>query len=437
MPYVHLTTTCFANSLGGDGLDRTYFELMLDRLRAPLKDLQAIQQDGKAALFGLPAQRDDLAALAPVAEAFRANFDDVIVLATGGSSLGGRALVALAGPGYGAAAPTPRLHFLDNVDPHNFDALLGGLNLDRTGFLVISKSGRTAETLAQFLVSLDAVKVAAGEFAVAEHFTIITEPADNPLRRLADANDIQVLDHEPEIGGRYAALSVVGLLPAMIAGVDVVRVREGASEVLEALSRSEGPDASEPAIGAAISVGLARERDVGVTVMMPYADRLADFALWFRQLWAESLGKGGNGTTPVQALGTVDQHSQLQLYLDGPCDKMFTLIFVAGDGVGRRILPEGADDGELSYLAGHTLGDLMEAEQQATAKSLVKSNRPTRIFRLKALDERALGGLMMHFMLETILAAALLGVDPFDQPAVENGKALAREIGRASCRERV
>ncbi len=427
MPYVHLTTTCFANSLGADGLDRGYFELMLDRLRAPFKDLQAIQKGGKSALFGLPARRDDVAALAPVAEAFRAGFDDVVVLATGGSSLGGRTLAALAGPAYGARAPAPRLHFVDNVDPHSFDALLGGLDLERTGFLAISKSGGTAETLAQFLVCLEAVKAAPNAGAASRHFTIITEPADNPLRRLADADDISVLDHDPEIGGRFAALSLVGLLPAMIAGVDAVRVREGAGEVLDALARAEGPEVSEPAIGAAIAVGLARERHIGATVMMPYADRLSCFALWFRQLWAESLGKGGNGTTPIQALGTVDQHSQLQLYLDGPRDKMFTLIFVAGAGKGRRITPGAAAGGDLSYLAGHTMGDLMEAEQQATAKSLIGSNRPTRIFRLKTLDERTLGGLMMHFMLETILAAALLGVDPFDQPAVEEGKVLARD----------
>ena len=161
--------------------------------------------------------------------------------------------------------------------------------------------------------------------------------------------------------------------------------------------------------------------------MMPYADRLAPFALWFRQLWAESLGKDGAGTTPIRAIGATDQHSQLQLYLDGPADKVFTLITPALWGSGPRI------DGTLAAaaaaapeLVGRTVGDLVAAQQRATAETLAAAGRPTRVIRVERVDERTLGALFMHFMLETILAAGLMGVEPFDQPAVEAGKQLAR-----------
>jgi glucose-6-phosphate isomerase len=169
---------------------------------------------------------------------------------------------------------------------------------------------------------------------------------------------------------------------------------------------------------------------VAITVLMPYVDRLAHFGQWYRQLWAESLGKGGNGTTPVRAMGPVDQHSQLQLYLDGPRDKMFTLIQLKVAGQGPRVDPTLAEDPALYYLADRTMGDLVEAEQRATAETLARNGRPVRIFRLERLDESVLGALMMHFMIETVIASNLVGVDPFNQPAVEEGKVLTRDYLR-------
>jgi glucose-6-phosphate isomerase len=159
---------------------------------------------------------------------------------------------------------------------------------------------------------------------------------------------------------------------------------------------------------------------------MPYADQLALFSLWYRQLWAESLGKSGKGTTPIRALGAVDQHSQLQLYLDGPADKLFTIVMLDQAGKGRRVPADLAADPELAYLAGRSMGDLLDAEQQATADSLMQRGRPTRIIRLERLDEQRLGALLMHFILETLIAADLFDVQAFGQPAVEQGKVLAR-----------
>jgi glucose-6-phosphate isomerase len=160
--------------------------------------------------------------------------------------------------------------------------------------------------------------------------------------------------------------------------------------------------------------------------MLTYVDRLACFGLWYCQLWAESLGKQGKGTTPIRALGTVDQHSQLQLYLAGPADKLITVVMGAPAGGGPRY-PRELGDPALAWLGGRTMGDLLDVSQRATAETLIRNGRPTRIIRVPKLDERALGALLMHFMLETIIAGHLLGVDPFDQPAVEEGKRLARE----------
>ncbi len=264
------------------------------------------------------------------------------------------------------------------------------------------------------------------EIDAADRVTALAEPGDNTLRRLAAAHGFPVLDCDPGIGGRYSALSATGLLPATIAGLDATAFREGAAAALDPVLAGAEPRSVPPAEGAALAVSLLRRSGIAQTVLMPYADRLADFARWFRQLWAESLGKDGAGTTPIDALGTIDQHSQLQLWLDGPADKLFTLIVLDRAGTGVRIGAALAADPALAYIRDRTIGDLMAAEQRATAEVLARNGRPVRVLRLSTLDERAMGALMMHFMLETMIAAHLFGVDPFDQPAVEEGKALTR-----------
>ncbi len=424
MPYTHSIENCLADAIGPAGLDAATLDAAVSQTAPALERLRAWRRDGNLPLLALPGASEDLAALAPLAARYREEFDDVIVLGAGGSSLGGRSLYALCDAGWGPPPGTPRLHFMDNVDPHGFDALFARLDPVRTGVLAISKSGATAETLIQTLCCL--VWLQAGGATTAGRLTAIAAPADNPLRRLAARHGVQILDHDPGLGGRYAVLSLVGLLPALIAGLDAGAVRAGAAEVLDAALAADRPRDSAPALGAALSVALARTRGVSATVLMPYADRLAPFALWFRQLWAESLGKDGQGTTPINASGAVDQHSQLQLYLDGPADKMFTFIMGPGGGAALNA-GLGDDDPELAYLAGRSMGDLLQASQRGTADALAAAGRPVRVIAVKAVNERVLGALMMHFMLETIIAAALFGVDPFDQPAVEGGKRRVRQ----------
>jgi glucose-6-phosphate isomerase len=427
MFYSHVIDDALESKVGKQGLPSAALDRELANAGKALDRFRQWKADGTLPLLSLPGARDDLALLKPHAELF-AKFEHVIVLGTGGSSLGGQTLVALKDQGFGPQNGRPKLWFMDNVDPSTFTELAARLPLARTGLIVISKSGTTAETLTQFLTLLPEFEAKVGRDKLAEHIIAITEPSDNALGRLAARIGCPILDHDPRVGGRFSVLSLVGLLPAMIAGLDVGAVREGAASVLDPVL--EASDASDlpPAVGAALSVGLARERGIGTTVLMPYCDRLGYFGFWYRQLWAESLGKGGNGTTPVRAMGTVDQHSQLQLYLGGPADKMFTVLILDTAGKGAPIPPAAlGGDKSLAYLENRSLGDLLLAEADATAATLVKNGRPTRIMRISTLDERVMGALMMHYMLETMFAAQLLGVDAFDQPAVEEGKILTRQ----------
>ena len=423
-------SACFADAIGERGVNRAEFVAVLAETAPVLAAIRQAYEDASLPMLRLPAERGDLPELVRIAGRYRAEFDRVVVLGTGGSSLGARTLCGLADRGFGPLAGAPRIDFAENVDPDGLDALFSTLELSRTGWLAVSKSGETAETLAQLLVAIAAL-AECGLDADAR-VTAIAEPGDNTLRRLARAHGFPVLDCDPGIGGRYSALSVTGLLPAMVAGLDAAAIREGAAAVLDPVLAGAPPGSVPAAEGAALAVALLRGRGIAQTVLMPYADRLSPFALWFRQLWAESLGKGGTGTTPIDARGTVDQHSQLQLWLAGPPDKLFTLILPDAAGTGARIPATLAADPALSYIRDRTIGDLMDAEQRATAEVLAEGGRPVRVIRLGTLDERAMGALMMHFILETVIAANLLGVDAFDQPAVEEGKALARSYLAAS-----
>ena len=427
MAYRQFIETCLAEHIGEGGLSREVFVATLTKCGQALDRLRRRHAAGEIGFLRLAEASDDLPAAATVATRYRDSFERVVVLGTGGSSLGGQTLAALADHRFGPADGAPRIDFLDNVDPATFAALTAAWNPKKTGILAISKSGGTAETLTQLATLLPPLAAAVGDDALAGHVCLITEPRDSPLRRLGERHGLPVLDHPSDVGGRFSALSIVGLLPAMIAGLDAAAVRAGAAAVLrDALAAGEDAADCAAAVGAAINLGLGEQQGTGTTVVMPYVDRLDRFGAWFRQLWAESLGKGGAGTTPVRALGTVDQHSQLQLYLDGPRDKMFTLIGLAAPADGTAM--SGLDgDAALGYLAGRTMGEVLAAEQRATADVLARNGRPVRRLEIDAVDEATLGALMMHFMLETVIAADLLGVDPYDQPAVEQGKALTRQ----------
>jgi glucose-6-phosphate isomerase len=434
MTYDQLTECCLAETIGEGGLSAASLAQLSAAAGPVVARLAAADADGSLAFLAAPRRSDDLAACGEVSRSFRDHCSEVLVLGTGGSSLGGRSLAALADRGFGPAAGGPRLRFLDTVDPDTVAVLLDRLDFAATGVLAISKSGGTAETLAQLLVLLPRLERALGREGLAQRLAVITEPGGGALGALAEAYGCTRLAHDPDLGGRFSVFSAVGALPAMIAGLDPAAFRAGGRAVLEASLDAAAPADSPPAVGAAIAVGLAQERRLAQNVLMTYVDRLAPFGLWHRQLWAESLGKDGLGLTPIDARGAADQHSQLQLYLAGPADKLFTLVRLETAGLGPRIEPERAVGAGVGYLGGRSLGDLLGAMARATADTLARTGRPVRQFVLRELGEYQLGALMMHFMLETVIAADLLGVNPFDQPAVEEGKRLARDYLRTAAR---
>src|SRR3954447_21564394 len=406
------------------------FAEVLTRTGEALAWLRARHADGTLPLLRVPEKRDDIATILGYATLLRDGTSDVVFLGTGGSSLGGQTAAQLAGhavPGVGALRDPPRIHFMDNLDPDSYAALLERLPLKTSRFVAVSKSGGTSETLMQTIAALDAVKAA--RLDPHDHFLGITEPAKpgkaNGLRDMLGAHQVRMMDHDPGVGGRFSVLTNVGLLPAAVCGLDIGAIRAGAADALAPVLGSKPPADVPSAVGAALSVALAAKHTIAV--MMAYADRLQIFTKWYVQLWAESLGKDGKGTTPIGALGPVDQHSQLQLFIAGPRDKLFTVITTDVAGKGPRIEAEFAKACGEPDFAGKTIGDLVAAQGRATAETLAKNGCPVRTIHLERVDEQHLGELLMHFILETIIAAHLLGVDPFDQPAVEEGKVLAKK----------
>lgn len=412
------------------GIARPAFEKNLQRLEPMLADLRQAYEKNSLPLLRLPERTADLRAIEALAAKLR-DSADVVFLGTGGSSLGGQTLAQLGGynvPGVGDLRRMPKLHFLDNLDPLSLEELLSELPLETARFVAISKSGGTGETLVQTIAVISALRKA--KLDVAKHLFGISEPAKsggrNGLRALLENFSCEMLDHETEIGGRFIALTNAGLLPALLADVDIRALRTGAREILAPILRGAAAIDVAPAAGAALSV-TAGEAGLPISVLLAYGDRFERLTRWWMQLWGESLGKDGKASTPLAALGPVDQHSQLQLWLAGPKDKLFTVLSSPAARQGPKL------DAELAALAGEpvfggrTVGDLVAAQSRATADTLAKHACPLRTIEVKQLDAFALGALMMHFMLETILAASLLGVNPYDQPAVEEGKILAKK----------
>jgi glucose-6-phosphate isomerase len=392
------------------------------------KELAGLLADARAAWLHPLTIADETLDLMPaqaLAERLKREASHVVILGIGGSSLGAQALSQIKDyytPASFLPVDGPRLHFLDNPDAETMSRLLRSFSAGRTHYIMISKSGGTAETMMQGLAVLSHLEHHGQKQNIAQLMTVVSEPRDNPLTRLARAHEIPVLDHPTDIGGRFSVLSVVGLLPAMVMGVDAKAIRAGAAQVWH--GAAEGTwDA--PVRGAAFSAAAA-EAGLNVQVVMPYADRLDRFAAWYRQLWAESLGKNGKGTLPVRALGPVDQHSQLQFYLGGTPLAAYTVLTVDQSGQGPHVPAKAVSDSALGYLKDRHLGDLVMAEARATYETFEAHGRPCRRISVEKLDEQALGALFAHFMIETILTARLIGVDAFDQPAVEEGKVLAR-----------
>ena len=362
----------------------------------------------------------------------REQFDDVVILGIGGSALGPIALrTALRAHNWNALSrderkSQPRLQVLDNVDPVTIAALLGRLELGRTLFVVTSKSGGTAETMSQFLIVHDRLKAAG--LPVERHVVFITDPKEGALRPLSAKLGVAALEIPANVGGRFSVLTPVGMLPAALIGIDITQIAAGAADM--ASRCSEASLESNPALVYATAQWLSDSKHgKHIHVFMPYSDPLRDFAAWFVQLWAESLGKqksgSGVGPTPIAALGATDQHSQVQLFMEGPADKTLTFVAVRERDTDMAIPAAFNDVKELGYLAGHTLGELIDVEQRATAGALAKRGRPNMTISLDRVDAWHLGSLIMFLEIATAYAGSLYGIDAFNQPGVELGKQFA------------
>jgi len=330
----------------------------------------------------------------------------LVVIGTGGASLGGQAFCAL-------ADDPARVRFLENCDPVTLDAFLK-FPTETSSWCIISKSGETVETLATAVALIGHY----GSDALRARVRVITAAPQSTLGRLAKQQGWGVLPHAENLGGRYSVFSIVGMLPAAYAGLPIEKMLRKAEQCLQHLLQQNDASLLQHSVWLA-----ANTPEKPMHVLMAYADRLRPATQWYKQLWAESLGKDGKGSTAVTAIGAIDQHSQLQLYLDGPRDKLVTLWLPEVRGVGNA-LPLVPLPG-LEFLKGHRIGDVMQATAEATAVSMASQGVPLRVLRGKLTPE-TLAGWMARQMLETLLVAQLLGVDPYSQPAVETGKVRAR-----------
>jgi glucose-6-phosphate isomerase len=386
---------------------------------------------GELGFLDLPGDAALHAQSTDFARATRGKFDDIVVLGIGGSALGPIALrTALRKPywnmlGAGDRDMKPRMHVLDNLDPVTISALLQQVKLERTLFVVTSKSGGTAETMAQYLVVRETIEK--HKLAVKDHIVFVTDPRKGALRPVATAEKIPALDIPANVGGRFSVLCPVGILPAALIGIDTAGLLAGAGEMAAKCTSAklrENPAAVFGTLQYLADVKAGKR----INVMMPYSDALRDCAAWFVQLWAESLGKirpsdkVSVGPTPLASLGATDQHSQVQLFMEGTADKTITLISVPRKKGDVQIPKLHQDIPELAYLGGHALGEVLDVERRATAGALARRGRPNMTIELDTVDAWHVGALFMLLECATIFAGAMYGVNPLDQPGVELGK---------------
>lgn len=384
------------------------------------------------------------------AKRFRAmGIENLVVLGIGGSALGLSALNTALNPPYynlldaRARNGAPRLFVMDNIDPCTFAQMMRLCPPEKTLYNAISKSGETAETMLQLLIVMEALERAVGKAGVKDHLVITTSPdrseaPDAPpslLLPVAEEYATTTFDIPVNVGGRFSVFSPVGLFPAAVLGLDIDGMIAGCAAMDARCSR---PDLQEnPAyLSAAVQYLLDTRKDKTMSVMMPYADGLRDVADWYRQLWAESLGKQKDldgrdvfvGQTPIKALGATDQHSQVQLYREGPNNKVFNILEVSDFGETLPVPQSLACVPELAYLRGASMNKLMTAELEGTIEALTQSKRPVIRITLPRLNANTVAQLLYMLEVETAMAGRLYHVNAYDQPGVEEGKRIARRL---------
>ncbi|HLE94254.1 MAG TPA: hypothetical protein VI543_06680 [Sulfuricaulis sp.] len=430
------TANLYRTQVGAEGIANEDLATLKTELERVHQSLTVKSSSGLDAEFACLNLHDHMSASLPdivsMAEAIR-RFEEVAVIGIGGSSLGAKAVhQALAA--IGATTSSPALHFLENVNPYPLRKLMQR-SAEKVAVICISKSGGTVETAVQYLILRNWLEQNLGKSRARRHQWLITDPERGWLREIALREEIPSLPVPPRVGGRYSVLSAVGLLPLAVAGVDIQALLAGAAADA-GRCLADDPKKNPALEVAALFYLLDIKKNKRVSIMMPYADPLQLFVDWYRQLWAESLGKrmetrSGKppaGTLPVRAMGAVDQHSQLQMYLESRLDKIFT--FLAFDAWEQDLpIPLSDDDRKFfPYLEGKKMRDVIEAELQATREVVTGAGHPNMTLRLPSLTAHVLGQLIDLYQRVTVYAGLLYGINPLDQPAVERGKKLAIKL---------
>ena len=425
-------TNMRSTRVGEHGSKKEDLAKLQPKLEKATKEIERLRMTNEQGFFQAPFDEEVVRGLEKLGKKAKSEFDHLLVIGTGGSSLGGMTLIQSLADFDALSSGKKKgltVSFLSNPDPEILAPWLDKrFDWTHTAINVISKSGSTMEVIALFLTIKKALIQSVGKEVHHKHIFVTTETQENPLSRLALENNYTLIEHKANIGGRFSVLSAVGLFPAIFAGIDVKGLLKGAQEV-EETHRKKG--AQHPVALFAAHHYLAYKNKKTIHVLMPYAQRLSNFGKWYLQLWAESLGKHSRqssvGPTPVAVLGTVDQHSQIQLYNDGPNNKVVTFLEVESFRKKARVPNEAKQHEDLAYLAGVSFSDMMHSSYFGTAKALTKHQRPNGTIYIKNISPESLGALFQFYELATVYLGLLFNINPFDQPGVEEGKIQIRK----------
>lgn len=434
-PIVLNVNNMMADTLGFQyGIARSAVEEYAPFAAAANQAVQAARGTGWLGWTELPYNQEEIVAnIERTARRVRENFDTFVVLGIGGSALGPIAVQQALNHLHYNELPAekrggPRLYVEDNIDPERMQALLDVIDVKTTCFNVITKSGATAETMSQYLIISELLKKEVGD-KWADHIIATTDCEKGNLIKLAKEHGFDLFYIPGSVGGRFSELSPVGLIPAAVCGIDIRAMLEGAA-AMDARCKSDDVWRNPALLEATLQYICMEDMSINIQVAMPYADSLKYMADWFCQLWAESLGKnvtrkgmvGNFGQTPAKSLGVTDQHSQLQLYTEGPYDKVITLLKVENFRQECPI-PHGCEEfPDVAFLGGKSLNQLIEAERQGTEYALMKKGRMSQCITLPEVNAYTIGQLIYFYEMTTAYVGELLDIDAFNQPGVEESK---------------
>jgi glucose-6-phosphate isomerase len=419
--------------IGSRGISLKDIDAILPLCRQAHETMASNRAEGRITFQDLPDDRAAADAVKTLAAVLKGRFRNLVHLGIGGSSLGPKAMFSAIKPPYYNLSGEPRIFFWDNADPELMLATLNHIKLEETLFIVVSKSGGTAETASQFMLAYDMLKKQLGK-NYKDHLIIITDPKSGILRKIAESEGISSLPIPPTVGGRFSALTPVGLFPSAMLGLDIDAFLNGAAKMRDATISADV--FSNPAYLFAAIHYLASVKGANMSVLMPYSNALFDISDWYCQLWAESSGKKTSlkgktvfaGQTPIKALGATDQHSQCQLYMEGPFDKVVNIIDVKNYRSEIKIPDVFSETAEMGYLCGKTVNSLIQSEAKGTWGALIENQRMTTRITLDTINEETIGALFIFFKTATSFFCYLLDVNPYDQPGVELGKVITFDL---------